>query len=51
MDGADRNGVVDPGRTDVLYLHDAMPPGVSPADYEIVWQIALAKLAALVEEG
>lgn len=37
------------GDTDVLAVHDNLPPGVSPADNEIGWRMALDKLAALVE--
>ena len=37
--------------TDVLGVHENLPPGVSPADNETGWQMALDKLAALVEEG
>ena len=39
------------GGTDVLAVHDNLPPGVSPADNETGWQMALDKLAALVEAG
>lgn len=39
------------GGTDVLAVHDGLPPGVSPADNETGWRMALAKLAALVETG
>jgi uncharacterized protein YndB with AHSA1/START domain len=39
------------GGTDVLAIHDNLPPGVSPADNETGWQTALDKLAALVEAG
>jgi uncharacterized protein YndB with AHSA1/START domain len=39
------------GGTDVLAVHDHLPPGVSPADNEIGWRMALDKLAALVERG
>jgi uncharacterized protein YndB with AHSA1/START domain len=39
------------GGTDVLAVHDAIPPGVSIADNEAGWREALAKLAALVEAG
>jgi uncharacterized protein YndB with AHSA1/START domain len=39
------------GGTDVLALHDALPPGLSTAANEVGWQEALAKLAALVEAG
>ncbi len=39
------------GGTDVLAVHDGLPPGVSTADNETGWRMALAKLAALVESG
>jgi len=39
------------GGTDVLAVHDNLPPGLSPADNETGWQMALDKLAALVEAG
>ncbi len=39
------------GGTDLLGVHDGLPPGVSPADNETGWQMALTKLAALVEAG
>jgi uncharacterized protein YndB with AHSA1/START domain len=39
------------GGTDVLGLHEGVPPGVSPADNETGWGMALAKLAQLVESG
>jgi uncharacterized protein YndB with AHSA1/START domain len=39
------------GGTDVIAVHDGLPPGVSPADNEVGWQSSLAKLAALVEAG
>ena len=32
-----------------LAVHDGLPRGLSPADNEIGWREALAKLAALVE--
>lgn len=35
--------------TDVLAVHDNLPPGLSPADNETGWRMALDKLAALVE--
>jgi len=35
--------------TDLLAVHDGLPPGVPPADNETGWRMALAKLAALVE--
>jgi len=37
------------GGTDLLALHEGVPPGVSPADNETGWQMSLAKLATLVE--
>jgi uncharacterized protein YndB with AHSA1/START domain len=40
-----------PGGTDLLAEHEGLPPGVSPADNETGWRMALAKLAALVEAG
>lgn len=39
------------GGTDVLAVHDDLPPGLPPADNEIGWRSSLAKLAALVERG
>lgn len=39
------------GGTDVLGVHEGLPPGVSIADNEVGWQSALARLAALVEDG
>jgi len=39
------------GGTDVLALHDGLPPGLSPADNELGWQMSLVKLAGLVEEA
>lgn len=39
------------GGTDVLALHEGLPPGLSTADNEAGWQEALSKLAALVEAG
>ena len=42
--------LTDSGRgTDVRAIHDNVPPGVSPGDNETGWQMALDKLAALVE--
>ncbi len=38
------------GGTDLLALHDGLPRGLSPTDNETGWRMALAKLAALVEE-
>ena len=37
------------GGTDLVGVHDGLPSGVSPADNETGWRMALAKLAALVE--
>lgn len=37
------------GGTDVLAVHDNVPPGVAPADNEAGWREALGKLAALFE--
>jgi uncharacterized protein YndB with AHSA1/START domain len=39
------------GGTDLLAVHEGLPRGVSTADNEIGWRMALAKLAALVEAG
>jgi len=39
------------GGTDVVAVHDNLPPGVSPADNELGWRMSLGKLAALLEEG
>lgn len=35
--------------TDVIAIHDALPPGLSPADNELGWRESLEKLARLVE--
>lgn len=37
------------GGTDLLAVHDGLPRGVSTTDNKTGWQMALAKLAALVE--
>ena len=37
------------GATELVATHDGLPSGVSPADNEIGWQEALARLAAHVE--
>ena len=37
------------GGTDVLAVHDNLPPGLSPADNETRWRMALDKLKAFVE--
>src|SRR3954468_5101882 len=39
------------GGTDILAVHDGLPPGVSPMDNETGWRMSLANLAALVEAG
>jgi uncharacterized protein YndB with AHSA1/START domain len=39
------------GGTDILALHEGLPPGVPMADNETGWRMSLAKLAALVEAG
>lgn len=37
------------GGTELLAVHDRLPPGLSPADNELGWRLSLGKLAALVE--
>lgn len=37
------------GGADLFAVHDNLPPGLSPADNEIGWRMALDKLAAFVE--
>jgi len=37
------------GGTELLAAHEGLPPGVSPADNELGWNEALARLAALLE--
>ncbi len=37
------------GGTDLIAVHDNLPPGISPADNELGWRMSLDKLAALVE--
>ncbi len=37
------------GGTDLDAVHDNLPPGVSPADNELGWQMSLANLARLLE--
>ena len=39
------------GATDLVGLHENLPPGVSPADNELGWSMSIDKLAALVESG
>jgi uncharacterized protein YndB with AHSA1/START domain len=44
--------LVDAGDgTDVVAVHEDLPPGLSPEDNEQGWRLSLAKLAALVESG
>lgn len=38
------------GGTEVIGVHEGLPPGVSISDNEVGWQSSLARLAALVEE-
>jgi uncharacterized protein YndB with AHSA1/START domain len=37
--------------TDLVGLHENLPPGVSPADNERGWSMSIEKLAGLVEGG
>lgn len=37
------------GGTDVIAVHDNLPPGIAPADNETGWRMALEKLTRLVE--
>jgi uncharacterized protein YndB with AHSA1/START domain len=37
------------GGTDVLAIHESIPPGISPEDNETGWRMSLAKLATFVE--
>jgi uncharacterized protein YndB with AHSA1/START domain len=37
------------GGTEIVAVHEGVPPGVSPADNELGWRTALDRLAALVE--
>jgi uncharacterized protein YndB with AHSA1/START domain len=39
------------GGTDLLALHDHLPPGLSPVDNENGWRLSLAKLAELLESS
>lgn len=36
------------GGTDLVAVHDGLPPGLDPADNETGWRMSLAKLAALL---
>lgn len=37
--------------TELVAVHDDVPPGIAPADNELGWRISLQKLARLVEAG
>jgi len=37
--------------TDLVGVHENLPPGVLPADNELGWSMSIAKLAKLVESG
>ena len=37
------------GGTDLVGVHENLPPGVPPADNEVGWRMSIDKLAALVE--
>lgn len=37
------------GGTDLVGVHENLPPGVSPADNELGWRMSIDKLAKLVE--
>ncbi len=39
------------GGTELVGLHEDLPPGVAPEDNELGWSMSLDKLAALVERG
>jgi uncharacterized protein YndB with AHSA1/START domain len=39
------------GGTEVVAVHDGLPPGLSAIDNETGWRMSLANLAALVEAG
>jgi uncharacterized protein YndB with AHSA1/START domain len=41
----------DDGGTELIAVHDRLPPGLSSADNETGWRMSLAKLAALIEAG
>jgi len=45
MDSGDDNGT----GTDVLAVHEHVPPGIAPADNELGWRMSLQKLAKWVE--
>jgi len=37
--------------TELVGVHENLPPGVTPADNELGWSISIDKLARLVEQG
>ena len=37
------------GGTELVAVHNGLPPGLAPADNETGWRMSLAKLAALLE--
>ena len=39
------------GGTEIVAVHDGLPPDLSPGDNETGWRMSLANLAALVEAG
>ncbi|HEU4322270.1 MAG TPA: SRPBCC family protein [Roseiflexaceae bacterium] len=39
------------GGTELLAVHENLPPGLAPADNELGWRLSLEKLARLVEAG
>jgi uncharacterized protein YndB with AHSA1/START domain len=39
----------DEGGTELLAVHEGVPPGVAPEDNELGWRMALDRLAALLE--
>lgn len=39
------------GGTDLVAVHEGLPPGVSPGDNELGWRLSLGKLKALVERA
>jgi uncharacterized protein YndB with AHSA1/START domain len=40
-----------PDGTELLAVHENLPPGLSPKDNEIGWKMSLSRLAALVEDN
>ena len=49
--GAALADAAEDGGTDLVAVHEGLPPGVSADDNETGWRMSLAKLAALVEAG